>query len=87
MKKEELNRRERKELELRRQCNQFIIQLEMLISETTDMQCWLASNELLNEKEVDERLSAIQKMNNSLKELESPIKDLDIFSFRRGLIS
>lgn len=87
MNNEELNSRERKELELRRQCNEFIISLETIISETHDLMLWRADNELETEERVDERLEAIKSMNTSLRDLTKPIRDLDVFSFRRGLIS
>nr|DAI10610.1 MAG TPA: hypothetical protein [Caudoviricetes sp.] len=87
MSNEELNSRERKELELRRQCNEFIISLETIISETHDLMLWRADNELETEERVDERLEAIKSMNTSLRDLTKPIRDLDVFSFRRGLIS
>lgn len=87
MSNEELNSRERKELELRRQCNEFIISLETIISETHDLMLWRADNELETEERVDERLEAIKSMNASLRDLTKPIRDLDVFSFRRGLIS
>ena len=87
MSNEELNSRERKELELRRQCNDLIISLETIISETHDLMFWRADNELETEERVDERLEAIKSMNTSLRDLTKPIRDLDVFSFRRGLIS
>ena len=87
MSNEELNSRERKELELRRQCNEFIISLETIISETHDLMLWRADNELETEERVDERLEAIKSMNTSLRDLTKTIRDLDVFSWRRGLIS
>lgn len=85
MSNEELNSRERKELELRRQCNEFIISLETIISETHDLMFWRADNELETEERVDERLEAIKSMNTSLRDLTKTIRDLDVFSWRRGL--
>lgn len=82
-----LNEKERKELELHRECNAFIVQLEMLVAEVADLELWRANNELEEESSVDKRLAAIKKMNANLREFKQPIKDCDVFLSRRGLLS
>ena len=44
--KDEISKRERKELQLHRNCNEFIVQLEMLIAEVADLELWRADNGL-----------------------------------------
>lgn len=85
--KDEINKRERKELQLHRNCNEFIVQLEMLIAEVADLELWRADNGLEQEEEIDKRLAAIKKMNASLKDFVQPIRDCDVFLSRRGLLS
>lgn len=85
--RDNLNERERKELELHRECNTFIIQLEMLVAEVADLELWRADNELEEESSVDKRLAAIKEMNANLREFKQPIKDCGVFLSRRGLLS
>lgn len=84
--KDEISKRERKELQLHRNCNEFIVQLEMLIAEVADLELWRADNGL-EQEEIDKRLAAIKKMNASLKDFVQPIRDCDVFLSRRGLLS
>ena len=85
--KDEISKRERKELQLHRNCNEFIVQLEMLIAEVADLELWRADNGLEQEEEIDKRLAAIKKMNASLKDFAQPVRDRDVFLSRRGLLS
>lgn len=85
--KDEISKRERKELQLHRNCNEFIVQLEMLIAEVADLELWRADNGLEQEEEIDKRLAAIKKMNASLKDFAQPVRDCDVFLSRRGLLS